>query len=200
MTRRTILMCSAIAALSLVISATTLAAGTSRTVKVAPESTIKWIGAKVTGDHEGGFEDFVGKITLDAQNELEEIAFEVQTESVYSDSGILTRHLRGDDFFDVKNHPTSTFVSTRIKKGLDPIFLESGKSSSATHTITGKLTLRGVTKTIKFPATITPKKGAIAANAEFVIDRKSFGIEYDGFKNNLIRREVILKIDLVIPT
>ncbi|MEM1347398.1 MAG: YceI family protein [Myxococcota bacterium] len=199
MTHRLLLTCFAIALISAFASAPLLAEDGARTVTVAPDSTIKWVGAKVTGDHEGGFKDFVGKVTLDAQGDLEKVAFEVQTGSVYSDNGILTRHLRGDDFFAVKEFPTSTFVSTSIRKGLDPVFAQSGKAVGATHTIIGKLTLRGVTKLIKFPVTVTQSKGAMRASAEFVIDRYSFGIKYDGFKNNLIRREVILKVDLTIP-
>jgi polyisoprenoid-binding protein YceI len=59
------------------------------------------------------------------------------------------------------------------------------------------LELRGVTKTVSFPANITIDAKTAKGTAEFKINRKDFGIEYPGKPDDLIKDEVLLKIALV---
>jgi polyisoprenoid-binding protein YceI len=51
-----------------------------------------------------------------------------------------------------------------------------------------------MTKTISFPATIS--NNPFAAQAEFSINRKDFGMKFDGKADNLIRDGVVLQIEL----
>ena len=102
----------------------------------------------------------------------------------------LTAHLQNGDFLDVPNHPTSTFQSTRITDKMD---------GAGTHEVEGDLQLRGITKKVTFPATITVADDQVSANAEFTIDRTWFGITYEGKKDDLIQDSVVLTIDLVAP-
>ena len=92
-----------------------------------------------------------------------------------------------DDFFASTEHPEAKFVSTEIRKGGE---------GGATHTVEGNLTLRGETKGISFPATITVDGGAVAVKSEFSINRKDFGMTYDGKADNLINDLVVIKLDL----
>ena len=110
--------------------------------------------------------------------------------SVKSDDEKLTGHLMAPDFFDVAKYPKATFESTEIKKGGD---------NGATHTITGNLDFHGVKKSITFPAKITESATEIVADAEFVINRKDFGITYAGMADNLIKDDVVLKLKLKAP-
>ena len=71
--------------------------------------------------------------------------------------------------------------------------------TGATHTITGNLTLRGVTKTISFPANVTVAANAVTAKAEFALPRLQFGIAYAGKADDLIRDNVIIKLDVTAP-
>lgn len=154
-------------------------------------SSIGFTGSKVTGSHDGGFNDFAGTITLvgdDATASSVEVT--IQMASVFSDSERLTGHLQNDDFFDVPNHPTGTFTSTSITEGAD---------GDATHTITGDLTLRGTTQTISFPATIQIDEASVKASAEFSINRMDFGISYAGRQDDLIRELVVLRLNLEAP-
>src|SRR5690606_21233056 len=125
------------------------------------DSKIEWVGAKVTGDHSGGFNGWSGKAQLNG-DKLERVEFEVDTTTVYSDDDQLTGHLKSDDFFDVENHPRANFVSTKIAEG---------GADGATHTVTGNMTMRGVTKEIAFPATIKVADGKLTATSEFTINR-----------------------------
>ncbi|WCC45214.1 YceI family protein [Tenacibaculum finnmarkense] len=83
----------------------------------------------------------------------------------------LENHLKGADFFDVEKFPTAKFeVSSSELKG--------GKLQ-----VTGNLTLRGTTKSITIPATVTQNKGmATFKSAVFSIDRTDFGVTYKSKK------------------
>ena len=72
--------------------------------------------------------------------------------------------------------------------------MKPGGEKGATHTITGNLTLHGVTKSITFPATIAVSPEAITVDGTFSINRKDFGINYAGAADNLIRDEVVLTL------
>jgi polyisoprenoid-binding protein YceI len=154
-------------------------------------SSIGFTGSKVTGSHDGGFNEFAGTVTLvgdDATASSVEVT--IQMASVFSDSERLTGHLQNDDFFDVPNHPTGSFRSTAIVEGGE---------GDATHTMTGELTLRGTTQTISFPASIQIDDTSVKASAEFSINRMDFGISYAGRQDDLIRELVVLRLNIDAP-
>ena len=150
-------------------------------------SKIEFVGAKVTASHSGGFTDFAGKVDLGDPIEKSQIEIIIQTASLYADKEKLTKHLKSPDFFDVAKFPTATFRSTEIKKEGD------------SHTISGNLTLHGVTQRISFPATITVSEGRVDASAEFSINRQDYGISYPGMRDDLIRDLVVIKLSLGLP-
>ncbi len=157
----------------------------------AEQSKVEWVGSKVTGKHDGGFKTISGSVeSRDGKIEGGKVTVEIDMTSVYSDNDKLTGHLKADDFFAVDKHPKSTFVSTEVKKG---------GADGATHTVTGNLALRGVTKSISFPATIALGSDALTVKAELAINRKGFGIAYEGKKDDLIRDDVVIKLDLAVP-
>lgn len=150
-------------------------------------SKIEFVGAKVTASHDGGFTDFSGKVDLGDPVEASAIELTIQTNSLFADKEKLTKHLKSPDFFDVTKFPTASFRSTEIKK--------DGEG----HTISGDLTLHGVTKRISFPATVTVTGSQVNAKAEFSINRQDFGIAYAGMKDDLIRDLVVIKLSLELP-
>lgn len=150
-------------------------------------SKIEFVGAKVTASHDGGFADFSGKVELGEPVEASTIELTIQTESLFADKEKLTKHLKSPDFFDVAKFPTATFRSTEIKKDGDG------------HTISGDLTLHGVTKRISFPAAVEVTETEVNASAEFSINRQDFGIAYAGMKDDLIRVLVVIKLSLKLP-
>jgi polyisoprenoid-binding protein YceI len=159
----------------------------TQTLKFSQDgSKIAWVGAKFSGKHDGGFATFAGTITLvDNNPEKSQVSVDIDLGSVTSDQEKLTGHLKSDAFFDTAKFPKAKFASTSIKVGGE---------NGATHTVTGNLTLRDVTKSISFPATIKLTATGADVDADFAINRKDFGILYAGKADDLIKDAVNLKL------
>ena len=153
---------------------------------LSQDSTIGFVGAKITGSHDGGFEKFEGTVSVTGGTpEGSSVDVTIDTTSLWSDTEKLTGHLKSADFFGVETYPTASFKSTEIAAGDD-----------GTYTLTGNLDLHGVTKQISFPAEIEVTEDGFSAKAEFSINRMDFGIKYPGKPDDLIRDEVLIKLDL----
>jgi len=148
-------------------------------------SKIEFIGSQITGKHNGSFGDFAGHIAYAGSPENSQVNITIKADSITADAPDLTKHLKTPDFFDVAKYPEATFVSTAIKPGGE---------NGATHTVTGNLTMHGVTKAITFPATINVTPDAATVESSFSINRKDFGITYAGPADNLIRNDVVLTL------
>ena len=163
-------------------------AGQGAKYTITPEnSKITFVGSKVTGSHNGGFEKFSGTVDFNGQPENSKVSITIDTDSITTDTPDLTKHLKTADFFDVAKYPQAKFESTEIKAGGD---------KGASHTVTGNLQLHGVTKAVTFPATIAVSPDAITVNSTFSINRKDFGINYAGAADNLIRDDVVLTLNI----
>ena len=121
----------------------------------------------------GFFRDFTGKVDYnDADVTKSSVEFSAKVTSV--DTGVAGRdgHLRRADFFDVEKFPDLTFKSTKVtKKGKNLI-------------VTGDLTMRGVTKPVSIPFTITGflpgERPRMGITGETTINRRDFGVNYGG--------------------
>jgi polyisoprenoid-binding protein YceI len=152
----------------------------------AGESKIGWRASNVTRRHDGGFERFDGTATvIDDEPTKSKVSVEIDARSITSDTEQLTLHLKSDDFFHVERFPRIAFTSTKIEKG------GGGKGS---HTVTGNLTMHGVTKGVTFPATIELDGDRVSVDTEFSINRRDFEVNYKGAPNDLIRDEVVVKL------
>ena len=119
-------------------------------------SKVTWVGSKVTGKHDGGFSTFKGTVdAVDGAPERSRVDVDIEATSITSDAEKLTGHLMSQDFFDTKQFPKATFVSTKIEKGGE---------RGATHTITGNLTIKGISKSVTFPANV--KVGGDSADVD----------------------------------
>ena len=123
---------------------------------------------------EGRFKDFKGTVHFDESDVTKSsVEFDARVESI--DTGVADRdkHLRTADFFDVAKYPDMTFKSRRVER--------KGKDSYVLH---GDLTLKGVTKQVQLPFTMT---GAIkdpwgntrfGIKAQTKINRRDYGITF----------------------
>lgn len=157
------------------------AAGKEYVIRSA-DSTVGFIGSKVTGKHDGGFKNFAGTINVADGKIVGAPEIKINMKTIWSDNEKLTGHLKSSDFFDVEKHPLSTFTVTSIEP------------AGEQQTITGNLDLHGVTKSISFPAKIEIADDAVTINADFAINRKDFNINYPGKPDDLIRDNVVLKL------
>jgi polyisoprenoid-binding protein YceI len=149
-------------------------------------SKVTFVGSKVTGKHDGGFNTFKGAVdVVDGAPEKSRVTVDIDSDSITTDTEKLTGHLKSPDFFDTKAHPKATFVSTEVKKGGE---------KGASHTVTGNLTIKGITKSVTFPATINVAGDNASVDAEFAINRRDFSLNYAGMPNDLIRDDVLIKL------
>lgn len=149
---------------------------------------IAFVASKVTLTHFGGFAEFAGTVTLPG-GEIDggSVDVTIQAASIFSDDEKLTQHLRSDDFFDVEKIPEASFKSTRIAKA------DEG------YTVTGDLSIHGVTKNVSFPAKISTESEKLSVEAVFTINRQDFDLKYPGMPDNLIRDNVELSLALEVP-
>jgi polyisoprenoid-binding protein YceI len=123
----------------------------------------------------GEFTKVTGSAVIDpADPTKSSVEVEIDANSVNTREPQRDDHLRSPDFFDVANHPTLTFRSTRIEaNGAEELKL------------TGNLTIRGVTKTVTFDVegptpTIKDPYGnlRVGISAATKINRKDFGLAF----------------------
>lgn len=175
-------------------SATTQATGAVTTAKVIKEkSSIDFVGAKVTRDHKGKFHDFDGTIEY-AGSTPQKISFEIDIASLQTDDAKLDGHLKTPDFFDVEKFPKATFTSTSLTAGAP-----AGSPAGTTHVLTGTLNMHGVDKEVSFPVVTQQTAEGVRATSEFTINRHDWGISYKGMADDLIKDNVLIKLNMMFP-
>ena len=163
------------------------------TTKVIKEkSKIEFVGAKVTRDHQGRFNNFDGWIEY-AGGKPSRIAFDIDLNDIWTDTEKLTGHLKSADFFDVAKYPKATFVSTSLTEA------PAGSAGGATHMLKGNLNLHGVEKEVSIPVVAQQTAEGVRATSEFTINRHDWGISYKGAVDDLIKDNVLIKLDLLFP-
>lgn len=167
------------------------------------ESKVEWIGTKPVGRHHGTFTLKDGNLVVSG-DDLTGGSFIIDINSITPDdqdaegNAKLQGHLKSGDFFNVEQYPEGTFEITNVTEGVqntDELVMKD-----ATHTITGNLTLKGITKSITFPAKIYMEGDKITADANFNIDRTQWNIVYgndESLGDKFIRPEVNLQVHLV---
>ncbi|WP_026896899.1 YceI family protein [Daejeonella oryzae] len=130
-------------------------------------SSIDWIGRKVTGQHVGKINISSGELLLSG-NAVKGGSFIMDMTSITSDNERLTGHLKTDDFFSVQKNATSKFVITKVKSaGADRV------------DVTGDLTIKGITESITFPASVKKQGNAVVAVAKGIkVNRAKYDIRY----------------------
>ena len=121
----------------------------------------------------GSFGDYSGTVTGEpGKPETFSVEVVIQVASVDTGNEKRDDHLRSPDFFDAAAMPTMTFKSTGVKMDGDE------------GTLTGNLTLHGVTKPVEFEleyaGMINDPWGNVRMgfSAEATIDRRDFGLTW----------------------
>lgn len=172
---------------------------TSGSYAVEPSSVIEWVGKKPTGQHKGTISLQSGALNVNNGNITGDFVIDMNSITVTDiteDEGKsdLEAHLKGtgkedgaDHFFNVKTYPTGSFKLT---------------SFDGTN-VTGDLTLKGKTKTISFPASLTISDNEVSLESKpFEINRVDFGVNYASksvfgdLKDKFINDEIELVVKL----
>jgi polyisoprenoid-binding protein YceI len=80
---------------------------------------------------------------------------------------------------------------------------DAKSSNGKDYTITGNLTIKGVTNPVTFPATVSVEGGKIVANADITFDRTKYDIKFrsgnyfEDLADKMIYDDVTLKVKLV---
>ena len=161
-------------------------------------TTATWIGKKVTGQHTGGITISKGTIEASGKDitggsfefDMTSITNTDLTDKEWNDK--LMTHLKSDDFFSVTKNPTANFVITKATIKAD-----------GTYDITGKLTIKGITNEITFPANVKIDEKTFVTIAKIMVNRTKFDIKYgsasffEGIGDKAISDEFELDINVV---
>ncbi len=143
----------------------------------------------------GSFNEFEGSIHIDGENPQNSSGrVTIQAKSIDTRNGQRDDHLRSNDFLDMDNNPELTFVSTGI-----------AQTGEDTFTVTGDLTVRGVTKSLEIPFEYTGSatdpfgNQRVGLEGSVVINRKDFGVSWNAALEGggvLVSEKVTLEIEV----
>ena len=175
-------------------------AGEAATYTVDTEaSTLEWYGERPLAGSENGIVQiaegqltFMGTELVDGSMVIDMTTIE-PTSKTGDMLGMLTGHLKSDDFFAVETYPTATLVI----KSAEPTDVENQ------YMVTADLTIKETTAEIQFLTDVVVGDGTLAATAEIVVDRSIYNVQYgsgsffDNLGDDLISDEVLMTVSLV---
>lgn len=136
------------------------------------ESSVNWLGKKVTGEHNGAIDIKEGSLDV-VDGEIKGGTVTIDMQSITNEditdadmNGKLVGHLKSDDFFAVETHPTATLVLTDVSK------------SGSDYTFKGDLTIKGITKPVSFKGTSSTESDAVEVKGQLTIDRSDYDVRY----------------------
>lgn len=141
--------------------------------------TIKFESGEVTVK-DGKLES--GKFVAD-MNSLTSVDLKDDAEQLLKLNG----HLKSGDFFEVEKFPTSSFEITKVDEN------STGDYNTA---INGNLTIKGITKPVKFNANVSVNEVDVSIATEPQdINREDFGVKFQmPVANGLIKNEMNIQI------
>ncbi|MHA6248853.1 YceI family protein [Pontibacter sp. CAU 1760] len=156
---------------------TTSKAITTLPVNVAA-STMTWNAKKFGGEHAGNVKLASGNLEVNGKKltggtfviDMTSITVTDITNENFNKK--LTDHLKSEDFFSAEKHGTSTFKITKVQP------IANAKSGAPNYSVTGNLTIKGITNPITFPATVQIDGKSAVASAKVELDRTKWDIKY----------------------
>jgi polyisoprenoid-binding protein YceI len=140
-------------------------------------SKVFWTGKKTTGQHTGGVSLKSGELnSIDGKLVAGSFEIDMTTMTCNDISDVesnksLMGHLQSDDFFATAKFSTAKFIIISVSP------IDGATERDNNYTITGKLTIKGITNEISFPAMVLLRE-KLVAQAEIKIDRTKFDIKY----------------------
>lgn len=138
-------------------------------------STVGWVGKKIAYGHNGTVDLAGGQLVFEA-NGLTGGSFKFDMTTIKNidledpkKNAKLVGHLKSDDFFSVKQHPTVSFTITSVEKAQD---------GDNNYKITGDLAIKGITHPLSFGAKVTENGGNISASAKLTFDRSKYNVKF----------------------
>lgn len=140
-------------------------------------SSIQWHGEKATGSgHDGTIRVSSGQVTVKGGNVASgkvKVDMNGITCTDLTDKDMnanLINHLKSEDFFNTVKFPDANFEVVSVTAAKD--------AAGNTHTINGKLTIKGITKDVSFPAKVAGTDANVTINGVLNVDRSQFDVRY----------------------
>ena len=147
----------------------------------------------MVGKTRGRFAAFTGTVVVAEDPLASSVEVEIDAASIDTRDEQRDGHLRSPDFFDVENHPTLSYRSTRVTP-----------AGQGQWNVDGELTIRGVTRNVPLEVTYegsvtdpwgNPRAG-FSAKAE--LDREAFGLTWNQVLETggvLVGKKVTIEIE-----
>ena len=124
---------------------------------------IKNIGLNVNGNFSG----VQGNIIFDSKNlKSSAINVSVNSNSVNTNNNARDKHIRQEEYFDVIKFPLITFISNKIEAA----------TRLNRYNVEGNLTIKGISKIIKFELITIEKENNLQLKCNFEINRRYFKV------------------------
>ena len=158
------------------------------------KTTLSWLGEKVLGQHTGTIRLQSGWLGWkDNRIVSGEFTIDMTTIKDNDSNQKLEGHLKSVDFFGVEKFPTSKLFIT----GSDAF-------DKGTAVVRGNLTIKGITNTIEFKASMQKKEDGTWFYANIIVDRSKYNVRYgsgsffDNLGDKTIYDEFKLKVSLLV--
>ena len=147
--------------------------------KVQPQlSTLGWDAKAITHGHNGTAQFSNGELIVRG-NQLVGGDVTVDMKSLKAtditdteNNAKFMGHMNSDDFFSTDKYATATFKIMQVTG------IKGAAADANNATITGDLTIKGITNSISFPAKVGVKGGKAAASGTATVDRTKYNIKY----------------------
>ena len=141
-------------------------------------SKIGWNGTKLIGGGHNGSIDLSSGTIYAREGVIVGGKFSIDMNSILdldlvdlADKAELEEYLKGADFFNVGAFPTATFEITET--------VPASENKNGRQSITGNLTIKGITQSVTFFAKVSSSENAVCASTgSFVIDRTKWDIKH----------------------
>jgi len=94
----------------------------------------------------------------------------VNAESIKTGIGMRDEHLKKEEFLSVSKFPAVHIASTRVEKGNVP----------GAYILYGNLTIKGISKAIRIPFTVTPINDGLLFKGNFALNRLDYTVGEKG--------------------
>lgn len=147
-------------------------------------SSVKFVIKNLGLNVDGSFKGLNGKIIFNPES-IAGSSFNVNVDaaSINTGNGLRDGHLKKEDYFDVAKYPAINFVSTKITA--------AGKTGE--YNMEGIFTIKGISKSVSFPFTVTAVTNGIVFRGQFKINRRDFNV---GGKSWILSDDVAVSLNI----
>jgi polyisoprenoid-binding protein YceI len=155
----------------------------------AKASTLSFTYQQMGSSNYGTFGKFEANLDFDTDNpSTAHAALTIDLSSIQAGSDDANTELQKPAWFDTATYPVATFESTSIKA-----------LGNNRYTITGKLSLRGLTREVSVPVLLKSESSIGIFVGDLVIKRDDFKIGEGEWANSVVSNEINIRFRMVAP-